>query len=246
MRGIAPNAGGELGDAGTTVPGPPMESNPSMPVSPEGTGDGQGKAKSPCWSSPPSRWWALVVTGTVLVIRAVDARPAAVSEQTDGSASDDEADDGAADDDDGKDDDADDAGNDADDTPTDDTESTAFAHAGQGLGRRHRRRVFGHGRGRRGDDRRRPAQLFLAVCGIAVCGRRLYLPVYLAYTAKNPGRPSDSAGEMLRFDEQRCRQRRHRLRGRARRAEHLACGQPVLPDHVRPEVRRCGRIRRRV
>lgn len=74
--------GRELGDAGTTVPGPPMESNPSMPVSPEERGMGRG-GKIALLVIAAIAVVALVVTGTVLVIRAVDARPAAVSEQTD-------------------------------------------------------------------------------------------------------------------------------------------------------------------
>ncbi len=189
--------GRELGDAGTTVPGPPMESNPSMPVSPEERGMGRG-GKIALLVIAAIAVVALVVTGTVLVIRAVDARPAAVSEQTDGSASGDEADDGAADDDDGKDDDADDAGNDADDTPTDDTESTASRTLDKDS-------VDAIVDGYSDTD---VAVAVMTADGLRSYSSRyaesryvaagLYLPVYLAYTAKNPGRPSDSAGEMLR------------------------------------------------
>lgn len=187
--------GRELSGVVPPVPGPRMT---EPPVQAPTTGRGMGKGgKIALLVVAVIAVVALVVTGTVLGIRTVDAHTGTVGEQTvDGdAASDGEEDDGA--DDDGA-ADAEDADGDEDG----DADGDGDAAASRTLDQKSVDAIID------GYSDTDAAVAVMTADGLRSYSSRyaesryvaagLYLPVYLAYTAKNPGQPSDSAGEMLR------------------------------------------------
>lgn len=180
LDGVVPGAGGTTGEAGPPTPVPPTNR----------TAGGGGRIALLVVAIVVVV--ALIIAGTVLVVRAVDGDAGPTSGEVDGAVSDGEkaGDDGVTDRDDGSsdaDDAADDPGNAAASRVLDkdavdaivagysETDAAVAVMTADGL---------------------RSYSSPYAESSYVAAG--LYLPVYLAYTAENPGRPSDSAGEMLR------------------------------------------------
>lgn len=199
--------GRELDGTVSTVPGPSAGTVPPVPVPPVNPDKGRG-GRIALLVVAIIAVVALVVAGTVVVVRAIDGNSSSISSDADGAesgggtdedpAGDDDNDDADADDTNRTDDDKDgvdaDDGNDASDENADGAARTLDKDAVDAIVARYSETdaavAVMTADGLRSYSSRYAESRYVAA--------GLYLPVYLAYTAKNPGRPSDSAGEMLR------------------------------------------------